>query len=478
MSKSSPIARRPSRFKAAASGVNALMASMKHAKIHTDAELLAGFQAIKCEPEDFDGKPEEIREVVTGFFKTVDADSSGAISVVEFMTALRVIGGRLGKKFQYPSAMSLFATLDLDHGGSIDVEELIAGVTRSMDCQFVDICYAVRLSQLSLEGGKRLRPKSPLQQNIQTQSTKDTKEILFNYNALQTLLAQKNAENITLQKRHSQAQIDVGNLTQQLKESKQLHLKCTSQFESDKKSRRDTKVDSTPKTAVHKELEDQVKKSRENNRQSQLVIEKLEGELQVHTKMLKEKDVDNLKLRSKAKNHRNDAQRERKLRRDSINMGSVYHNSNHEEHILELSQKVAVLTARETHAASESLKYKQMTSELQAEVLRLGGRVQNMTGALKTQQEEHQGNKGIALRILERKALNQTQIIVGLEKELSQSGVNGKEEVEREVLKKKQEEEYTVVFNKLRLQNQKLLVKVDRLREHNIKVTFEKPREE
>ena len=182
------------RFKAAASGVNALMASMKRAKIRTDEEVLAGFEAIQCKPEDFDGKLEEIRTVVNGFFKTVDADDSGEISVVEFMTALRVIGGRLGQKFQYPSAMSLFASLDLDHGGSIDAEELIAGVIRSRDCQFVEICYAVQLSldihkaesesDSGLHMFKQLRPKSPLalQESIQTKST-DFRSRLCPWNA-------------------------------------------------------------------------------------------------------------------------------------------------------------------------------------------------------------------------------------------------------------------------------------------------------
>ena len=88
-----------SRFKAAASGVNALMNAMKKTIVASDKKIIKKFQLIKFQPHDFVQKKEELTSVCKAFFDIVDADNSGEISVVEFMTALRVIGERLGPKF-------------------------------------------------------------------------------------------------------------------------------------------------------------------------------------------------------------------------------------------------------------------------------------------------------------------------------------------------------------------------------------------
>ena len=64
-----------------------------------------------------------IRSTLSSFFSEFDNDSGGTLSVIEFVTALRVIGDRLGSEFIHPGPMKLFAELDVDNSGDITLNE-------------------------------------------------------------------------------------------------------------------------------------------------------------------------------------------------------------------------------------------------------------------------------------------------------------------------------------------------------------------
>ena len=55
-------------------------------------------------------------------------DGGGSISVIEFISAFRSIAHRLGPEFQHPGPMKLFAKIDTDKSGDINLEEFIDGV--------------------------------------------------------------------------------------------------------------------------------------------------------------------------------------------------------------------------------------------------------------------------------------------------------------------------------------------------------------
>ena len=452
--------KKKNKLKRVATGVARLMNKMKTAKIQVDEDLMLQFSNVTFTDQDFDTKSSEIRRVCTAFFEIVDADQSGEMSVVEFMTALRVIGERLGKKFQYPSAMSLFARLDLDQGGSIDIDELVAGMAVVRDCQFIEICYAVQMCHehsIHLDGLDDFDDDgaNPTTKTVAptTFTSEAAEKALAEYAHLKHELRAKSVEAARLLRRSTHAEtslenhkVDLQGLREQIKELKQ-----------------------SPKEIQHEQstLAESSKKLKDAEKR----IEALQEQLAVRDDMLKRTNAkaekDKNRLVSKMSRDRNDAARERKLRRNSLAMGNVYKTKDHEEHILELSQKVAVLTAREKHAVSEAAKYQDLAEHLKYEVVRLGGQLVTATDDLNNAQVESQDKRVTQLRLLERKVINDERKIKRLEMELASSSKN---EVPAE-LKIERLAEKDFILQKLTAQNKKLLDKVDRLQVDNSKVS-------
>ncbi len=93
---------------------------------------------------NFIKKTPAVIDVISKMFHFIDRDGGGDISVVEFMTTLRVIGQKLGEGFRHPSPMALFAKIDIDQGGTVNCEELIDGIVKENDQIFMNICYALQ----------------------------------------------------------------------------------------------------------------------------------------------------------------------------------------------------------------------------------------------------------------------------------------------------------------------------------------------
>ena len=132
-------------FKAAAKGVTGLMRNIKKktTDLDTTLERINHFKYEIPLADEHHPDFQMHKKMLSTFFRTVDADGSDSLSVVEFMTALRVVGERLGPKFTRSDTMSLFAALDDDKGGTISEDELVTGILRLDDTHFLSICYAV-----------------------------------------------------------------------------------------------------------------------------------------------------------------------------------------------------------------------------------------------------------------------------------------------------------------------------------------------
>jgi len=87
-------------------------------------------------------------------FRLLDTDDSGTISVVELTSTLKKIGRKLGKNFYHPSPMALFAKIDTDRSGDLDINEFVRGVcgdkeTRMVDDDVIFVRIALALDHLS-----------------------------------------------------------------------------------------------------------------------------------------------------------------------------------------------------------------------------------------------------------------------------------------------------------------------------------------
>ena len=378
------------RVRGQATGVGKLMSELKSIRSHNaESSMKKRYDSIKFEVDDFHTKKNVVREVCTSFFNVVDVDDSGEISVMEFMNALKVVGGKLGEKFLHPHSMSLFASLDKDQGGSIDLEELISGIVEKKDCLFVEICSAVKLSldihalgEADIFEDRKDDSWHQHEDNLEKKANVEKKankisKILEDYASLEALLEQKTKEIMDLKK-------EVQNLKS------------------------------------HAGKVGEANQSNEETLQEKShTIRILESTIQKLVNTIKEKDLTIQKLKAKNLRDRNSAARERKLRRDSLAYGAQYHNSDHQEHILELSQKVAVLTARESHAVTEAEKYKALTTNLEQEVVRLGGDLKKVNETVLSEREKQHDHKATSIRILERKLMTQDEKIFTLEKELA-----------------------------------------------------------
>ena len=445
------------RFKAAASGVNSLMNAMKKTVVASDKTIIKSFQDILFQPHDFVQKKEELTSVCKAFFDTVDADNSGEISVVEFMTALRVIGERLGPKFQHPSAMSLFAKLDIDQGGSIDIDELVQGVAANYECQFVEICYAVRLSQIIRQSGADAPDAMKLlhKKRNDTEQEKAYIKVTQDQKGYITLLLKNQKEHIaTIEQLDKVLDKKVEDFRLLSMENTELRDKLLSPTRQDEHEQIIT---------LQQELEKRTKTAANNNRLYQDRIKKLEEQLQVRTKMISEKDQDLLKVQTQNERNRNDAARERKLRRSSLS--TVNHN---EQHLLELTQQLAVMTAREKQASKEAADYKSRTQELEEVIDRLGGALEKGKDDLEIEKEEHQDHKATLIRILERKIGNLQKQLVQANKQLTENNIDVNYDEKR-----KEDVEKDNLLIQLKDQNSKLLRKVDRLRTDNANVSIQ-----
>jgi hypothetical protein len=455
---SSKISKGKIRFKAAASGVSFLMNEMKKPAFRTKWTI-AQFAMIRFADEHFNNKQEQLRRSVNSFFTSVDTDNSGEISVVEFMTALRIIGERLGAKFHYRSAMSLFAKLDEDHGGSIDADELYEGVLKARDCQFVEICMAVMLSHQIYSFLNMLAEENEkVDEAARKELAENTNKILSDYGQLQS-------ENADLFRRSSNAEESLAKLKahvhlMQTKSNNTLNAEKSELLELEQK---------------YKEKDRQLAEYKVNLQSAERQVDKLQQQLQIRSELLssteKEMERERTKMKQKHSRDRNEAARERKLRRDSLAMGSIYHTHDHEDHILELSQKVSVLEARERHALGEVSKYKKISEDLKYEVIRLGGEIHHMEDELEHEKSEHHpDNRATALRIMESKVRHQQDKINDLKEKLScaevltdTSKVSEPSALPNNTISEIQE--------RLTVQNKKLLDKVDRLQTKNAEVS-------
>ena len=473
---SSKISKGKIRFKAAASGVSFLMNEMKKPAFRTKWTI-AQFAMIRFADEHFNNKQEQLRRSVNSFFTSVDTDNSGEISVVEFMTALRIIGERLGAKFHYRSAMSLFAKLDEDHGGSIDADELYEGVLKARDCQFVEICMAVMLShqiynKIATKGTtatgdheKYLEKMKMLAEENEKVDEAARKELAENTNKILSDYGQLQSENADLFRRSSNAEESLAKLKahvhlMQTKSNNTLNAEKSELLELEQK---------------YKEKDRQLAEYKVNLQSAERQVDKLQQQLQIRSELLssteKEMERERTKMKQKHSRDRNEAARERKLRRDSLAMGSIYHTHDHEDHILELSQKVSVLEARERHALGEVSKYKKISEDLKYEVIRLGGEIHHMEDELEHEKSEHHpDNRATALRIMESKVRHQQDKINDLKEKLScaevltdTSKVSEPSALPNNTISEIQE--------RLTVQNKKLLDKVDRLQTKNAEVS-------
>ena len=108
------------------------------------SQLLSDLK-LKDMPDPIQSNDPFVIRVMTVFFKETDVDQSGGISPAELNTGLRSIGKKLGERFQYKNAISLFQSLDLDHSGKIELPELIEGLAQINDRRFLMICAAVEI---------------------------------------------------------------------------------------------------------------------------------------------------------------------------------------------------------------------------------------------------------------------------------------------------------------------------------------------
>ena len=356
--------------------------------------------------------------------------------------------------------MSLFAKLDIDQGGSIDIDELIQGVASNYECQFVEICYAVRLSQIIRKGGadapdamKLLHKKShdTEQEKAYIKVTQDQKGYI-------TLLLKKQNEHLaTIEQLDKVLDKKVEDFKLLSMENTELRDQLLSPTRQDEHKQIIT---------LQQELEKRTKTAANNNRLYQGRIKKLEEQLQVRSKMISEKDQDLLRVQTKNERNRNDAARERKLRRDSLSMGVALADHN-EQHMLELTQQLAVMTAREKQASKEAADYKSRTQELQDVIDRLDGALEKGKDDLEHEKEEHQDRKATLIRILERKIGNLQKELVHANKQKTENNIVNYDE------KRKEDVEKDNLLVQLKDQNLKLLRKVDRLRTDNANVSIQ-----
>ena len=144
----SNLPRRNSTRNFANKGVSGLMkrASISIKKDNNEllSQLLSNLK-LKDMPDPIQSNDPFVIRVMTVFFKETDVDQSGGISPAELNTGLRSIGKKLGERFQYKNAISLFQSLDLDHSGKIELPELIEGLAQINDRRFLMICAAVEI---------------------------------------------------------------------------------------------------------------------------------------------------------------------------------------------------------------------------------------------------------------------------------------------------------------------------------------------
>ena len=455
------------RFKSANTGISALMTMMKKSKVKTNEEVQKEFEKIDFQPKYFRTKQKELNEVCKAFFNTVDADQSGEVSVVEFMTALRIIGNCLGQTFNYPSPMSLFAKIDIDKNGTVDLDEVIAAVFLHGDVMFIKICYAVQICKhYSAAGFKKMQNSEVASQEFKNEqqeflvaneatalSTRrrqsvesdqyqthvsETSKIIQEYKALTDEIAKTKEENQCLLRRASSATASLETLQKQFAEMKEESMLAQKEV---KTTRRNSLVHEL-EYKQHDDDQDKIIKDRNaRHRADELKIKKLKRQISVerieHSNMLINKDKEMktkiLKMKQKNAHIRNEAAGARKVARRSslLQAGSTINvarrNSllkgglniggdegkgsgmglgvggivlDHEEQIIEISQKLAVSKAFQKLAVEEADKHKELNQELQDQVVELQGEVDTMTNELEL--EQSQERKSTSVRIMQR----------------------------------------------------------------------------
>lgn len=131
-------------WKTTATAFTSLVTKLKQAHEHSSEELEQICRNVRHLP-DLE-LPLRVtvanRRVIENFFSYVDLDGGGDISVVEFMTALRVVGDRL-RTVAVSSPMGMFAKLDANQSGTLSCEELVQGIIQNDLVDFLFMCHVI-----------------------------------------------------------------------------------------------------------------------------------------------------------------------------------------------------------------------------------------------------------------------------------------------------------------------------------------------
>ena len=77
------------------------------------------------------------------FFEILDTDQGGTVSLVEFTSAFKTIGQRLGKCFIYPNPISLFGQIDAKQQGFLVLQDFMNASCLNEDQSFIQILLAL-----------------------------------------------------------------------------------------------------------------------------------------------------------------------------------------------------------------------------------------------------------------------------------------------------------------------------------------------
>ena len=452
-------------FRATAKGVAALMKQMKD-KVPEEVDVISHVAM----PFILDDKNKIHRAAFHSFFRSVDVDNSGEISVPEFVNALKIIGNRLGRRFQRSDSMTLFSLLDVDSSGSITEEEMFHGMCRINDRQLLSLCYAVEACHHYSLGSKGKKDScfKLLRESMDSEEGSRLKNeyerLLMSNKKLRADHQRSEAEKHELSEKANALEMKLIDMQKPLSIAP-ASVKTSNQIKHD--------THKSEKNACQKckDLLEKLKALETHKAKQDQRMREYEVKVKSRDSMLKSLKASHQNILLKSRRDRHEAARARKnslgkyigRRRSQVDTSDDEVDLS-EEHVLKLEKELAVLKAHVTQLKPEVLALRQENEELLS---------WQKKHALEQEIQQGDLQNSLPMKIMQAKINEQAERIQKISSHQIKDKFSGS--VSDPVVDEDLEKKLTAAHTKIDAIsdiNRKLLGKVDRLQVENIRVSF------